>query len=455
MVSQLRNVLHKTWLLKRRAPLGLCCELLVPLLVIGAMALGYMVSATSVVPAGNYEQVLVWPEDPIKVQVEAATPTSVLDLLAALTGPGGGSPPLLDLAALPLDGEGLTPDTVQALLSALNRSSTPANTSQSDATALEQLLNGDTDLSSFLSSGGVASSLRDGRVALCTSFGVCLGVSLPGSFGDLFSTSALGALLVGVMPIPPFDAFVLIQKFAEERASDQVKRAVTYVPWIANLIKRRKIAFAPDTPQVRAAVRWMNRTSVLFSETFLRIFPTEAEAVSWATGEGEDKLWALVVFRKIDAAHGKFDYTIRMNQSATPSTLFTTNRFPKGREQYYQQYLMTGFLSIQHLVEGYLLSLTPDRQLGTGCAVQAPAILLDSPANHSTAHKHGRGNATLEALQQQQAALDNQDAALLVEEEGLAGRNDTNATRRMAEIDRQRASIAAQQAALASLADAL
>lgn len=55
---QLRNVLHKTWLLKRRAPLGLCCELLVPLLVIGAMALGYMVSATSVVPAGNYEQVL-------------------------------------------------------------------------------------------------------------------------------------------------------------------------------------------------------------------------------------------------------------------------------------------------------------------------------------------------------------------------------------------------------------
>eukprot|EP00667_Euglena_gracilis_P011291 EG_transcript_11534 len=380
---QVCNVMRKNWVLKRRSKCSTCCELLVPLLVVGMLILGYKLSSTTDFLAKNYVDVPTWPEGGL-IQANSSEAASLLRaILTNLTGASLLSASDLTPAALADAFQGLG-DSARRMAQPFTppvpsrRRAGPQAASRPAAlpAAVPQL-------------AGNASDLQAVRQALCDSFGLCFTVSTG------LSTSALGSTLDSQqaqaildalnypIPVIPFDLFVLMQKFIETRVSAYIWRIAELLPWISTVLKRRQLAFAPDTPAVRAMVHYLNTTTFFFHETFYGIFPTEAAGVQWARGAGQDLLWALVVFQELDVPRGRLSYAIRMNQSATPSTTSKLLPFSRGRSSNYQEYILSGFPSIQHMVDGYFLEQSSGKQLGTWCPATVPGIDFetDAPSN--------------------------------------------------------------------------
>ena len=53
-----------------------------------------------------------------------------------------------------------------------------------------------------------------------------------------------------------------------------------FLPYLSNALRRRKVAFAPDTPEVRALVKRLNETNLFFGDTFC----AAVAGVGWGHG---------------------------------------------------------------------------------------------------------------------------------------------------------------------------
>eukprot|EP00667_Euglena_gracilis_P003718 EG_transcript_3726 len=329
---QVINVMHKNWVLKRRNKCSTCCELLVPLIIVALLIVGYNVSSVNKNLANNYLDVEVWPDTALISTNRNITSSSLLfDILSNASS---------NLASSP---------SMQALL---------AN----------------------------SSNIQAANVLLCKTYGVCFSSALLdlGDVDFLQNTDSLQSLFNYPMPVLSFDLFVLIQKYMENRASSYIKRVAQLVPWLNSITKRRKLAFAPDTPEVRAMVATFNATYFFFGDIFYRIFPSEDAAISWARTDGQNKVWAVIVVRQLDALQGQFSYSIRMNQTAVPNTNTKVLKFQRGRSDEYRNYILSGFPSLQHLLDGYFLELMAGQPLGTSCPATIPAVVMDGTGEVAT-----------------------------------------------------------------------
>jgi len=194
----------------------------------------------------------------------------------------------------------------------------------------------------------------------------------------------------GVVPIPPLDLYMNLHKlyYASKQAKEKEKqegvngtntqeigdrgdRALSYVTSgkYDNLLRLGALLFAPDNSEVRALVEHLNSTyKVIFDEYFGGIYASEDDAVEAAlkelpnpkeldSGEVVRRAWAVISVSEADRDAGRFDYTIRMNFSATPSTKhFFMGLSPKLTTEY-QGYYSSGFLSLQHAISTYFLDL--------------------------------------------------------------------------------------------------
>jgi hypothetical protein len=67
---------------------------------------------------------------------------------------------------------------------------------------------------------------------------------------------------------------------------------------------------------------------------------------------------ALLVFHELDLEAGKIDYTIRMNYSTVPTTRRIAQRFNLGLDTTYSRYFLSGYLSLQTMIESAMLNAT-------------------------------------------------------------------------------------------------
>ena len=123
---------------------------------------------------------------------------------------------------------------------------------------------------------------------------------------------------------------------------------------LTNIIYLGTLAFTPDTPAVRALITHINSTHQLFRTLSVRVFSTEAEAMSKVLGL-ENRYWAVVSFNVLDMAGGEVDYVIRMNYTALPSTSTTISKFQLGLDDDFKRYYYSGFLTIQSMIDEAVL----------------------------------------------------------------------------------------------------
>ena len=92
LLIQIRMVLYKNWLLKRRSLFASLCEILVPLIVIGVLVFGFSLSEFKTVDANNYIEIVRFtgPEANVTINInnalnQSAIAPSINDLILNLT----------------------------------------------------------------------------------------------------------------------------------------------------------------------------------------------------------------------------------------------------------------------------------------------------------------------------------------------------------------------------------
>ena len=459
--EQIKMVLYKNWLLKKRSKCASCCEILVPMIVMGVMVFGFKLSSDELILANNYDEIftLTGPTpnitgsgrlsnltdlfnltaleelnltdlenltdilnltalsnltdllgdfanstnatvDPSLLNtslltnltsdlinnVQAGDTTALLNLAAATASTSPAVASSLFQAAL---GQNLTQAQLDELVSASSQTAQDANSLINFDAAASALGPFNPFFSAFLSPlnstvsdiEGNTTSLEATREALCTSLGVCfVGNVEQMNLLNQFS-SDLFALLNGVIPVLPLDAFFLIQLYSQDFIGNgTAAQLASFIPALQNTIKQRKLAFAPNTAQVRDMVNQLNNSNIFFNRYFYRIFESEEEGVRYSINEGADELWALIVVDDLDPANNLFEYTIRMNQTATPNTRRMVDKFAKGRARHYQEYILSGFPTLQHMLDSWFLGVRSSG-LGTSCPLPPGLrVDLDAPA---------------------------------------------------------------------------
>ena len=76
------------------------------------------------------------------------------------------------------------------------------------------------------------------------------------------------------------------------------------------------------------------------------VWDTEKAAIQFAKGDGADKTWAVVVINQMDDQTHQYDFTIRMNVTATPFTRRTKTKTLGSKP--YVQYIASGFGTLQN-----------------------------------------------------------------------------------------------------------
>eukprot|EP01060_Flectonema_neradi_P038639 TRINITY_DN817_c1_g1_i1.p1 TRINITY_DN817_c1_g1~~TRINITY_DN817_c1_g1_i1.p1 ORF type:complete len:1922 (+),score=363.69 TRINITY_DN817_c1_g1_i1:42-5807(+) len=88
------------------------------------------------------------------------------------------------------------------------------------------------------------------------------------------------------------------------------------------------------------------------------VWDTEKTAVNFAKGDGADKTWAVVVINQLDAQTHQYDFTIRMNITATPYTRHDKTK-SLGKKPYVQ-YMVSGFATLQNAISLAIQDIPPE-----------------------------------------------------------------------------------------------
>ena len=88
------------------------------------------------------------------------------------------------------------------------------------------------------------------------------------------------------------------------------------------------------------------------------IWDDEGDAIDYVKGDGSGKTWAMIILNEVDVEQNVFDYTLRLNYTATPETKVTYDRFLVGLGNEDQTYISSGFATLQRCMNQYFTSLS-------------------------------------------------------------------------------------------------
>eukprot|EP00850_Spirogloea_muscicola_P023272 SM000343S12828 [mRNA] locus=s343:29457:40992:- [translate_table: standard] len=166
----------------------------------------------------------------------------------------------------------------------------------------------------------------------------------------------------GPVPVPSLDVYIGTHKLlqlafsggAGQNASQRIvaieKRLGNVV---GNLLHLGKLYFAPDTQEVAALVSHLKQRYQFFNEFYGGTCASEEAAVATAMTHLRDT-WGVVVLNEVDLQEWKMDYAIRMNFTVVPRTYRIVRKWHHGLGTHYKQYYTSGFLSLQTALNQYM-----------------------------------------------------------------------------------------------------
>ena len=153
----------------------------------------------------------------------------------------------------------------------------------------------------------------------------------------------------GPIPIPTVDEFIAIHDAFDE----------LHIPLpSSNLRDLGPIGVAPLN---KVTKKLFKRLENRYKDLKFKTYDTESEAVDHATNSADKgkRFWAIIVVDayEIGAEGVNIDYKIRMNFTRIPSTKHKIVKFPLGIDSTYRDYLLSGFLSLQYMMDQDALAL--------------------------------------------------------------------------------------------------
>jgi hypothetical protein len=168
-------------------------------------------------------------------------------------------------------------------------------------------------------------------------------------------SSTLNDFLAGPIPVPPFDLFVTTSR-AISRAvgGDRLASLATsssFGQTYGNLLTLGTLHFAPASPEVDSLIEYLNTSTATFQSLTIYQHETEGKAIRYIQNHLEEYTWALIVVHAIDPSI--INYEIRLNYTTLPNTNEVVNWITIGLDTTYQRYYLSGFLSLQAVIDDW------------------------------------------------------------------------------------------------------
>lgn len=162
-------------------------------------------------------------------------------------------------------------------------------------------------------------------------------------------------LLDGPLPIPPLDVFIMANRYvaAMSKGNNQLLNLILQTnlgQQFGNLLELGALHFAPfPNPETESLIHHLNSTMTTFSGIIVHKHSSESAAIQYILTHLEERALALIVIHEISPK--KINYEIRQNYTTLPDTTEVLTRVSHGIDTQYQQYFLSGFLSIQDAID--------------------------------------------------------------------------------------------------------
>ena len=195
------------------------------------------------------------------------------------------------------------------------------------------------------------------------------------NFGSLLT--GIRRTLKGPIPIPPFDAYIAVAKYATNIAQNtpvtglllQTSLGMKY----GNLLDLGDLHFAPyPSAAVDSLVAYLNRTTTSFKTLKSHFHANENEGVNYILANLERRAFALISIRQITPE--KINYVIRQNYTTLPNTNDVFISITRGLDRTYQMYFLSGFLTLESTIDRWALNYAV-RQADPNASCQSPDVL--------------------------------------------------------------------------------
>jgi ATP-binding cassette subfamily A (ABC1) protein 3 len=123
-----------------------------------------------------------------------------------------------------------------------------------------------------------------------------------------------------------------------------------------NLLYAGDLHFAPNNDLTHNLISYLNRTYSQIQNVPIYVHDSEKDGVNFILNHLDSSALAFIVLR--DISHNKINYVIRQNYTTLPNTNEIIIAPAIGLQTTYQQYLLSGFLSIQRAVDDWIFHYT-------------------------------------------------------------------------------------------------
>lgn len=160
--------------------------------------------------------------------------------------------------------------------------------------------------------------------------------------------------------VPTFDQYVTVARFLTHSVSSSLSYLITRAnagkPY-GNLLNFGSIHLAPyPSPYVDSYIAYMLNTTTTFKTVPYHTHASEGAAVEYILNNLQERAFALIVFRQVTPT--VINYLIRQNYSVLPNTNVINRPGYKVLNTLYQDYYLSGFLTMQDTVDRWAFKYT-------------------------------------------------------------------------------------------------
>lgn len=158
--------------------------------------------------------------------------------------------------------------------------------------------------------------------------------------------------------VPSLDQYLILNQLLSNSggSSSNIITESSFGRAFTNLLYSGDLHFAPAGEMTSSLINFMNETYTQFNTLTIHVHESEGAAVNYILDNLDSPALALIALRQVSVE--KVNYVIRQNYTTLPNTNEYIYTPTIGLDTDYQNYLVSGFLTIQQAVDRWVFNYT-------------------------------------------------------------------------------------------------
>ncbi len=173
-----------------------------------------------------------------------------------------------------------------------------------------------------------------------------------------FALQTYTSIMSGPLVVPDFDQYIRIGNFLSNYrfVYGSLLTQTGYGRSFTNLLFLGDLHFSPSSQVTYDLIDHLNTSYTEFASLNIFVHDTEEEGVNFILDHLDSPALALISLREV--SNSKVNYVIRQNYTTLPNTNSIVQSATIGLDTQYQQYFLSGFLSMERAIDEWVFEYT-------------------------------------------------------------------------------------------------